>query len=874
MDLIKSDANPTLGLKVLVIHEALPRPDRSGTDMKLMQVLRVLREQGHAVTYVGRSGVDRERYSHPLEALGIRIYAHDAARLRYAGVNDPVQWDFRDVLTSQHFDLAILYQWFWTQISIPEHYLDAIRQFSPRTRIAILSDDQNGLKEEYLAQASGLLSDRFRATDIKQRELEAYGLADLILSDSETDTEEIGVNFPDLRRGSLTVTREVPTRTKGFAQREGVLLVGDFSNRTSRDGAQWLLREIWPSVRRQLPTANLYIAGNSSTLLESAAASGIQVLGRVEDLGELYERCRVFAASTRSCTGIQTKVLSALSFGLPAVTTSTTAKRLRLAHQNGALLADNASAFANEIVRLHGDSALWDAMSIRAQEHVRREFCEAKLRAQVRDLAELVPQIQPREFDPNHVFSVRRVEKEFPEVITHPDPQARLILRSLGYLRLGEELLARGKPAEARQQFLHVFPYIGSQIPPDDCFARLLLNLARCDEAFVRCGGDYLAEARGCLEKQHSGLPAGRGAAMASTKTPPDISVILPTFNRSAVLASCLGALQKQSLGRDRYEVIVVDDGSTDDTAPLCRDLSPGYKLRYYRQSNGGAGVARRLGLTKARGRYVLLINDDTIASPTLLEEHLRAQHSCPARKFAVLGDFLYPSAANRRALTHFVSVSPFLFPMVTMQKGFYQGMAYFITCNLSVAREDALAAGSFDSRFRVAEDTDLGARLTARGLAVLYWPAAKATHDHLNLRIDDVVRRARSYGPATLLLAKKYPALLGDGTGPLGTLDEPWLRKTREFLRNSRNSVEDALAATRRLDDYDFAPLLRAPNSATESLADSIIDLLDKAIPQIHWFYLLEGVVQALAQTETTPGGQESWATNLCDKDASPCRL
>jgi glycosyltransferase involved in cell wall biosynthesis len=331
--------------------------------------------------------------------------------------------------------------------------------------------------------------------------------------------------------------------------------------------------------------------------------------------------------------------------------------------------------------------------------------------------------------------------------------------------------------------------------------------------------------------------------------------VVIPTYNRSAILASCLGALQHQSIEKDRYEVIVIDDGSTDATEELCRGFSAGFGFYYQRQQNRGAGAARNLGLNTAQGKYVLLVNDDTIASPTLLQEHLRAQASAAGKKLAVLGHFNYPAIAARRALTYLLSASPFLHPQVNMKKGLYHGMAYFIACNLSIEREAVLAAGSFDSQFRVAEGTEMGARMTCRGYQILYWPEAYAMHDHVNLRIDDFVRRARAYGPATLRLMQKHPSLLGDGGGLPGRLDRAGIIRTLDFLNNTRTQVTEALAVARRLDDFDFLPLLRGETEASKSLANAILGLLEKAVSQIHRFYLMEALVERLQDEELAPG-------------------
>jgi len=840
----------------------------------LLQVLREVREQGHAVSYVARSGRDAERYSQDLDRMGIRVYANDAERLRFAGINDPTQWRFEEVLSEGCFDLAIMFHWFWTGISVSEHYLDPIRKFSPQTRVAVLTADQHGLREERLAQESGLLSDRLRAADLRQREQEVYGSADFVLGVSEADIRGITAMVPDVRTGLLTITADVVPVARAFEQRQGVLFAGDFANRTTRDSAVWLLKAIWPEVRRRLPDAQLYIAGNLSESFALELPAGVRVLGHVEDLGELYQKCRVFANPIRSCTGVQTKILRCLSYGLPTVTTRMAAEGLRLLDGKGVLLAEEACEFADAIARLDRDPTLWNSVSTLAQNHVREEFSQERLRSQVRDLVSAVPQLEPREFDPNHIFSVLRVEREFPEAIDDPNPKTRFTFRSVGYLRLGEELLALGKPREAREQFLHIFPYVPGGISRGKFFARLLINLSRCEELLGEGKDRFVAAAQACLDKPDPGAKPKQLRTSARPIRQPAISVIVPTFNRSAVLASCLAALENQSLEKSKYEVIVADDSSLDTTEHLCRELSPGFQFCYCRQKSSGAGAARNLGLKRARGRYVLFINDDTIATSTLLEEHLRAHGSSAAKKFAVLGDFQYSPIAGRRALTYFLSKHPFLFPQVSMHKGFYQGSAYFITCNLSVARQAVLAAGSFDCRFRVAEDTELGVRLSSRGYEVLYWPAARATHDHLNFRTDDILRRARSYGPATVLLLEKHPSLLGDGTTPFGRLDAAWKARTLEFLRNSRRHVEDALAAAKRLDDFDFSALLSGRIAGGTSSADKIIDLLEKAVTQVYWFYLLEAMIKELDEKGPRRIDMEPSIPTSIDEDRPPCQL
>ena len=105
-----------------------------------------------------------------------------------------------------------------------------------------------------------------------------------------------------------------------------------------------------------------------------------------------------------------------------------------------------------------------------------------------------------------------------------------------------------------------------------------------------------------------------------------------------------------------------MDDGSTDETERFCRSYQPNYSFQYLRQLNAGAGAARRRGVQHARGEYLLLINDDTIAAPDLLANHWKAHQNRQDARQCVLGDFRFPPAAQQPALTRFLTQSPFFF--------------------------------------------------------------------------------------------------------------------------------------------------------------------------------------------------------------------
>lgn len=242
----------------------------------------------------------------------------------------------------------------------------------------------------------------------------------------------------------------------------------------------------------------------------------------------------------------------------------------------------------------------------------------------------------------------------------------------------------------------------------------------------------------------------------------PEISVIIPTYNRKETLRQCLEALNTQSIESDRFEIIVVDDGSTDGTAETVSALGQESRprLRYLYQPNSGANAARNRAIPEARGRFLLIINDDTIATPNLIAEHLRIHKAFPEDAVAVLG---------RMTISPEVPFS--IFHELHHDASFkaYEGIeeldwTAFFTCNVSVKKDFLQAYGRFDESLRWHEDIELGQRLSKYGLRIRYNPAALAYHYHY-LGEADYLRIAEKEGKALAQWYVSQPELLPELT-------------------------------------------------------------------------------------------------------------
>jgi len=266
-----------------------------------------------------------------------------------------------------------------------------------------------------------------------------------------------------------------------------------------------------------------------------------------------------------------------------------------------------------------------------------------------------------------------------------------------------------------------------------------------------------------CELAQHRATPIAAEAAlpMITSSAAPELSVVVCTYNRLATLKRCIKSFERQTAS-GRYELIVVDDGSTDGTAAWLDSWRPAAPATVVHRSNGGLAAARNTGLERARGKYVLFVNDDTLALGDLVERHLAA-HAETGSSTAVLGTFEQPRSGLDNALMRAVDATNLVFCYSTMVSGQQYDWTRFWTCNVSVSRQAVVQVGGFDESFQHygCEDTDLAFRLQRElGVKVLYDATARAYHEHV-LSFEDLRRRARAVGGAWIQLFKKHPTAL-----------------------------------------------------------------------------------------------------------------
>lgn len=282
----------------------------------------------------------------------------------------------------------------------------------------------------------------------------------------------------------------------------------------------------------------------------------------------------------------------------------------------------------------------------------------------------------------------------------------------------------------------------------------------------------------------------------------PFLSAIVATYQRAGLLRQVLESLAAQTLSRDAFEVVLVDDGSTDATGEVARSFADRLPLVYDHRQNAGLAAARNRGVALSRGDVVLFLDDDDRAEPGLLEAHVRTHRRLPAPELGVLGHTRLSRELAADPLMHFVTqVGCFLFSYPEFRDGDVLDFTHFWGGRSSCKRSLLLEHGLFDPVFRFGcEDIELAFRLSKHGFKVVYDAGAVSTMVR-RLTFDDFCRRTELQGRSNLVFSRmhadeavqRFTAVAGaaEAWRRIGPAYELLLRSGRELDRVARMRLD-----------------------------------------------------------------------------------
>lgn len=372
----RDESNPKLvnetgaGLRILICDDHLPAPDRDAGSARMILILKSLLGLGRPV-FISLSDLaqpDRE------EAL------------RNEGIETAFWADYKQLLRERNFDLAIL-----SRPDVAEALLKTIRKTSPRTLIIFDTVDISFVRLGREGKLTGDKAIARKAARYQKLEGQLARACDQVWCVTEEDQRALAPLAPAARFEIIPTIHPLQKRGKAFDERHGALFIGNYLHRPNEDAVHYLMTDVLPLIRTACPDFKLFIVGDhASAAIRGYASEKVIVTGFVADVDDIFHNCRVFVAPLRFGSGMKGKIGQALSFGVPVVTTPIGAEGMELEHGNQAMIAEGPREFADAVINLYQDAALWQRLSDNGREHVRRNFTpevvEEKICRAVRNL--------------------------------------------------------------------------------------------------------------------------------------------------------------------------------------------------------------------------------------------------------------------------------------------------------------------------------------------------------------------------------------------------------------------------------------------------------------------------------------------------------
>lgn len=360
-----------VGGRVLIVDACTPEPDKDSGSVRMVNLMRILVEDGWKVSFLPENRQYLPRYTRELQQLGVEA-------LYLPWIADVPAWFAEH---GRHLDAVILSRHY-----VASAFLPLVETHAPQARRIFDTVDLHYLREERAAAIAGRDPALARlAADTKRSELALMRACDLTLVVSPVEQALLATEVPEARVEVLSNVHEVAGRGRGFAERRDLWFIGGFQHPPNVDAVVWFVAEVWPRVQAELPEVRFHVVGSKMPeAIRSLAQPGVVVHGHVEDLTPFLDGCRLSVAPLRYGAGVKGKVNQAMAHGQPVVATPIAVEGMHLVDGEEVLVAETPADFASAVVRLYRDEALWGRLSEAGLANVTRHFSFAAARAVLR----------------------------------------------------------------------------------------------------------------------------------------------------------------------------------------------------------------------------------------------------------------------------------------------------------------------------------------------------------------------------------------------------------------------------------------------------------------------------------------------------------
>ena len=347
---------------VLVIDHYVPQYDKDAGSKTTYMYLKMLVGKGYQITFLGDNFYPHQPYTSVLQQMGILVLYGP----KYAE-------HCREWLTEnlQYFDLIYL-----NRPHITIKYIDLIKEHA-KGKIIYYGHDLHFLRIQRQYELSGDKKLLEESNQWKEQELYIMRQTDMNYYPSEVECKEIHKIDETIPVKAITayIYDQVQNTRYAPQEREGLLFVGGFGHGPNLDAVEWFLDKIYPKVYQKTKAPFYVVGSNAPETLAERKVEGMVFKGFVseEELEQLYMSCRMAVVPLRYGAGVKGKVVEALHYGIPVVTTSVGAEGIE-GLDDCVAVEDQEEAYIQTVISLYSDYAALEKMHDRSMEYVAKHY--------------------------------------------------------------------------------------------------------------------------------------------------------------------------------------------------------------------------------------------------------------------------------------------------------------------------------------------------------------------------------------------------------------------------------------------------------------------------------------------------------------------
>jgi GT2 family glycosyltransferase len=334
---------------VLVIDHHIPAPDKDSGSLRMFQVLRLLHQLGHRITFVPDNLTDIPHYGDELRRRGIKVVHH------------PYVKNVRDYLVSygSEFDVVIL-----SRCDFARKHIADVRFYAPQSRIIFDTVDLHSLRAHREAQITVDREAQEKARRKEELEYDLIRQADETWVTSSVEQKLLQEKWPQKSIQLVSNIVDIPGSSTPFELRQDFLFIGGFQHTPNTDAVLFFLKEIYPMVKERLRDAKFYIIGDKAPPeVVALAGENIVITGLQRDVRPFFESVRLSVAPLRFGAGVKGKINQSMAWGVPVVATSMAVEGMELTFGEDVIVADEPEEFARALVALYESPELWNRLS-------------------------------------------------------------------------------------------------------------------------------------------------------------------------------------------------------------------------------------------------------------------------------------------------------------------------------------------------------------------------------------------------------------------------------------------------------------------------------------------------------------------------------